>query len=121
MNVTQDIKILMTQAVDLHKKGDLLAACQLYRDVLSNDPEHVDALHLLGVIALQQKKYAEAKDYIDQAINLYPHNPHYYSNRGLIFQALGLLKNHLCESVVPCCKMKPLHQYYVKEVLFECK
>ena len=40
-------------AVRHHTAGELSQAEQIYRQVLAVDPNNVDALHLLGQIALQ--------------------------------------------------------------------
>jgi predicted TPR repeat methyltransferase len=51
--MTQESSIadLLAAAVRLHTDGDLVAAEALYRQVLVREPEHPDALHLLGLIA----------------------------------------------------------------------
>jgi hypothetical protein len=41
-------------AFDHHRHGRLNQAAQLYRAILAHDPQHCDALHLLGVVAYQQ-------------------------------------------------------------------
>src|SRR5262249_13384408 len=43
----------LAAAVWAHQAGDLRQAEQLYRHVLQAEPQHVDALHLLGVLAQQ--------------------------------------------------------------------
>ena len=40
-------------AVEHHRAGRLQAAERIYRQILAIEPEHVDALHLLGVAAQQ--------------------------------------------------------------------
>ena len=47
-------------AVQSHRAGNLAHAEQIYRRILSGDPCHCDALHLLGVIAHQQGKNERA-------------------------------------------------------------
>jgi len=48
------------QALALHQRGQLGDAERLYRQVLSNDRNHLDALNLLGVLALQTGRNDEA-------------------------------------------------------------
>ena len=43
------------QAMTLHQQGRLVEAERIYREVLQRQPNHFDALHLLGVIALQTR------------------------------------------------------------------
>ena len=39
-----------------HQAGDIGGAAQLYRDVLGDEPNHPEALHMLGIIAEQTQK-----------------------------------------------------------------
>ena len=58
-------------AVQHHQAGRLRAAEQIYRQVLAVDPNHAaDALHLLGVIAIQVGRYDSAVEHIKRAIEL---------------------------------------------------
>ena len=43
-------------ALEKHQQGFPDQAAQLYLKVLSREPEHADALHLLGVVAHQQNR-----------------------------------------------------------------
>ncbi len=49
-------KPVLARAVTLHQQGKLRDAEALYREVLAETPEHVDALHLLGVLKAQSKR-----------------------------------------------------------------
>jgi len=57
-------------AVQHHQAGDLQAAEQIYRQILADNPNHADALHLLGVIAYQMGQNEVAIDRIRRAIEL---------------------------------------------------
>jgi tetratricopeptide (TPR) repeat protein len=63
-----------------HQKGDLTNAQSLYEEILDSLPNHVDALHLLGIIAGQSKRPEKALEYFDRAIAVEPSNAksHYY-------------------------------------------
>ncbi|PWC71745.1 tetratricopeptide repeat protein [Azospirillum sp. TSH58] len=43
----------LADAIDRHQAGNLDGASQLYRRILSDDPVHADARHLLGIAAYQ--------------------------------------------------------------------
>ena len=58
---------LLGQALALHRSGRVGEAERLYRQALEGDPDNVEALHLLGVAALQQGRAAEAVERIGQA------------------------------------------------------
>src|SRR5262249_7731144 len=63
----------LDHAIGYHQRGQLQQAEQLYRQILQVDPQHVDALHLLGVIAHQVDKRDLAVDYLNEALRLNPH------------------------------------------------
>jgi predicted O-linked N-acetylglucosamine transferase (SPINDLY family) len=63
---------ILGRAVGLHQKGMLAEAERLYRQVLNTQPDQFDALHLLGVIKLQQQKDSEAVDLISAALRARP-------------------------------------------------
>jgi predicted TPR repeat methyltransferase len=59
------------------------------KQVLAEEPRHADALHLLGVIALQARKYDAAATLIAQAITIRGDDPLYHNNLGLALMARG--------------------------------
>ena len=58
---------LLEQARQRHLAGELESAERSYREILEAEPEHPDALHLLGVIALQCERHEEAIGLLTQA------------------------------------------------------
>jgi Flp pilus assembly protein TadD/2-polyprenyl-3-methyl-5-hydroxy-6-metoxy-1,4-benzoquinol methylase len=56
------------QALTLHQSGRLDEAERLYRQVLTRHPDHLDALNLLGVLALQAGRNQEAIDLVGRAL-----------------------------------------------------
>jgi tetratricopeptide (TPR) repeat protein len=79
----------LAQALHCHQAGQLQQAERIYRQVLQVDPRHADALHLLGVIALQVGQHQPAIDHIRQAIALDPYNATYQSNLGSALAGIG--------------------------------
>jgi protein O-GlcNAc transferase len=81
------------QAFDLalqhHQAGRLDEADAIYRQILAVQPDHADALHLLGVIAHQVGREELAIDWIRQAIAFDPNNSAAHSNLGEAYRALG--------------------------------
>jgi len=75
-----------------HQTGRLDAARDCYQQVLGVEPNHADALHLLGVVACQQGNNTEAIDLIQRAIVVQANQPAYHSNLGNAFQQLGRLE-----------------------------
>lgn len=70
-------------------QGRLQEAKAIYESVLAENPAHVDALHGLGVIAIQCGQYLSAVELIDKAIALQPDFAEAHNNRG---QALKNLR-----------------------------
>ncbi len=78
-------------ALQHHQAGRLHQAELIYRQILQQEPNHPDALHLLGAIARQAGKKELAVDLIDRAINAKPTEPVYYNSKGLVLRDLGKL------------------------------
>jgi tetratricopeptide (TPR) repeat protein len=62
---------------------------KIYRQILAGEPDHFDALHLLGVIFAQSGQYAEAVSQIDRALRINPNSFYAHDNRGKALSALG--------------------------------
>lgn len=74
-----------------HQAGRLQQAQVMYQQILQAKPNHPDALHLLGVIALQVGENYLAIELIDKAIQANGSDPSYYSNLGSAYKALKKL------------------------------
>jgi Flp pilus assembly protein TadD len=66
------IQEAMQIAIQSHQNGDLARAEAIYRQILTTVPNQPDALHLLGMVAVQNGKYREAVNLIGQAVRLVP-------------------------------------------------
>jgi Flp pilus assembly protein TadD len=79
------------QAFDIalrhHQSGNLAEAEQLYRQILTVEPRHVNALHLLGLIAHQFGQTDEAIRCISDALRLAPYFPEAHNNLGVALAA----------------------------------
>jgi len=78
-------------AVQHHQAGRLAEAEKIYRQVLAQHPDHPDALHLSGVLAIQAGQLDTAVDFIRRAIAVCSTNAIYYSNLGKALKDLGQL------------------------------
>lgn len=76
-------------AIAQHQAGNLAAAETIYRQILAIQPQHADALHLLGVAALMSGRCEEAVELIERAVALSPGQPVYESNLGEACRRLG--------------------------------
>src|SRR5204863_6783683 len=79
-------------ALQHHQAGRLAQAEALYREVLALDPQNIDALHFLGVIAHQQGRHKQAEELISRALLRDGSNIPAYSNLGNALEAQGKLQ-----------------------------
>jgi predicted O-linked N-acetylglucosamine transferase (SPINDLY family) len=79
---------LFSQAVEAQRRGDLVEAARLYRQVLSLDPRDEAACGNLAIIAAQQGDLAGAERLFRQALDLRP-NPEGFNNLGTLLQQQG--------------------------------
>ena len=86
-------------AIQHHQAGRLQAAEQIYRQILAVEPNHADALNLLGVIASQVGKHEIAVEYIERAIRLKGNAAPFHSNLAGAYSALGKIPE-----AVACCR-----------------
>lgn len=66
------ISATMSLALGAQRHGDWVLASKLYRQVLTVQPDNIDALHMLGVIRFMQGELREAEQLIRYADSLCP-------------------------------------------------
>ena len=88
---------IVDQAVDRHQAGELELAAELYHKVLAKFPEQFDALHMLGVLALQRGQLDGAEIWVRSALRVDPQNAAAQYNLGTVLYQMG----HFSEAVVP--------------------
>jgi len=76
---------LLHNALAYHEAGQFALAEALYSQILEQQPNYADALHLMGILALQTGRADIAIDYISRAIARNPEMPDYHYNLGLAF------------------------------------
>jgi tetratricopeptide (TPR) repeat protein len=79
----------LATALEHHRRGALADAARIYETLLAAEPGHPDALHLLGVVALQQGRLGQAVELIGRAIGIRPDVAAYHANLGEAYRALG--------------------------------
>jgi protein O-GlcNAc transferase len=87
-----DLQSRFKEGIALHQSGQLAQAQAIYESILQSEPGHADALHYLGVIALQSGDSHRAAALIGQAIAVNPSNYGYYMNHGSAFKQVGELE-----------------------------
>jgi predicted O-linked N-acetylglucosamine transferase (SPINDLY family) len=74
-----------------HRAGRLAEAEGIYRQVLAQQPDYADALHLMGVLTAQRGRLDTALELIRRAIAICSTNAYYYGNLGKILGDMGQL------------------------------
>lgn len=85
------IPAALQTAMQLHQAGRLRKAGEIYRRMLDLQPQHADAMHLLGVVEHQMGNYPQAIKLIQQAIGISPNVGMFHNNLGKALFALGKL------------------------------
>jgi tetratricopeptide (TPR) repeat protein len=80
---------LLAAGVAHQQAGRLQNAEACYRSILAAEPDHADALHLMGVLANQLGRHDVAVELIRKAIARNGQNATYFSNLGAALHALG--------------------------------
>jgi predicted O-linked N-acetylglucosamine transferase (SPINDLY family) len=100
----------LNQGMALHRQGKLADAERCYGEVLQRQPNHFDALHLLGVIARQTRRTERGVELIKRAIGLNPKVAEAHNNLG---NALMDLKRP-AEALASCDKAITLKPDYAE-------
>jgi len=82
----------LERALALHRRGRLQEAASAYRELLAVEPDHADALHLLGSAWTDLQRYPEAMQCFDRVLELRPDLAAAYLGRGTVLLHLGRLE-----------------------------
>ncbi|MCP4329527.1 MAG: tetratricopeptide repeat protein [Alphaproteobacteria bacterium] len=81
---TGDFEDRLREAQRLHQIGRLDEPATICTAILSEDPESADALHVLALIRMQQRRIEDAAGLITRALDVEPKNAAYLNTSGLI-------------------------------------
>lgn len=73
----------------LQHAGRFAEAALVYRQILAVNPNHADALHLLGLVAFHEGDYAQATEWIMRALSQHE-SEIFYGNLGCALSARGM-------------------------------
>ncbi|MDQ8756499.1 tetratricopeptide repeat protein [Sphingosinicella sp. LHD-64] len=76
------VQATLADAMRLGRAGQADAAARLLHAVLATDPEHYDALQLLGLLARGRGDHAAAADLFRKSLRANPYQPHVLNNLG---------------------------------------
>ncbi len=85
MTISEDIAI----AFQSYQAGNLSQAESICHQILQQQPDNIEALHLLSIVAHQLGKLKEAIVYYQQTIALMPEYAQLYYSLGTVLHALG--------------------------------
>jgi Flp pilus assembly protein TadD len=77
----------LNAAMQRQQAGQLGEAERLYRQILAQQPDCADGLHLLGVVCAQCGRHQEGVELIRRAIAIHPQVAGYHANLGKVFVA----------------------------------
>ena len=83
-----EIALLLNEANDLQRGGQLQAAAALYQRILTQNPQHPVALQQAAMLARQTGNLAQGLVYLEQAIATSPQDPRNYFLHGLTLEDL---------------------------------
>jgi tetratricopeptide (TPR) repeat protein len=87
--VPQALQPLIAQGLKAHRSGDLAGAERIYRKILGQAPDEFDALHLLGLVKAQQRRFEEAEVLLAKALAIKNDSPDLLNNLGNVVLELG--------------------------------
>ena len=79
---------ILSTAIASHQAGKLKEAEGLYRQILAAEPEHSDALHLMGLLASQVGQFETAEKLMRRAIAGNSRAPIYHNNLGTVMRQM---------------------------------
>ena len=77
------------QAVEAHNSGNLADAERVYRQVLRDEPDNTDAMHLLALLENQKGNTPIAVELLKQAIGINPQADLFHINLASIYASAG--------------------------------
>ncbi len=99
---------LWRQALTHFQSGEGEAAERLCRQLLDAEPCHGQALNVLGVLAQQSGKKAQALQYLERAVQMQPKDAGFHYNLGVYRQMLGQ-KEQAVSSYRQTLRLQPDH------------
>ena len=100
-----DQDVWLREAWSHHQSGNLPAAELLYRKILQRQPNHKEAVFLLGTLCLQRQDFDTAVAHLNRAVTLDPDNAQAHDNLGVALRK----QNRLEEALASCTRALQLN------------
>jgi predicted O-linked N-acetylglucosamine transferase (SPINDLY family) len=91
MSPVLPISQVLAQAAQAHRAGQFQLAETLYRQIIAQQPQHADALQMLGILCSQRGVHAEAEAFLSRAAALRPDDSVIHNNLGEVRRRRGAL------------------------------
>lgn len=82
----------LNEAMTHQRAGRLIQAEKVYDGILAQAPDQPDAVHLLGLVRMEQDRDEEAVALMERALALFPEAPHFHHNIAGIYRRMGRLE-----------------------------
>lgn len=86
------IEIFFQQALNAHDAGDIKYAKDVYEYILSLQPEHVEAIHALGLLAAELQQWDTAIAWTQKALSIQPKSARFHLHLANIFKNINQLE-----------------------------
>ena len=83
----------ISQALRLQQAGQLTESAAIYEEILTEQPENGDALHLLALVMLELKQPKHAIELLKKAISTHPNTATYFNSLGNALSEAGLMQD----------------------------
>jgi tetratricopeptide (TPR) repeat protein len=90
---------LMCEAYAAHSRGDQARAEEIYRSVLADEPDHPDALRLLGAALSGTARPYDALPYLERALRLNPDLPSIWLDLGQAVQCTSSTNDRMADGL----------------------
>ena len=104
------LKEALELGLEHQKKGNLQQAQDIYLQILRQDEENPDALHLIGLIDFQLKEYLQASRYIERAVKQKPNEPQFHFNLALALQKLPNEEKNVIKHLKKAIELDPNYE-----------
>ena len=94
-SISDKIKKILEKAKHFHLNNNFVEATKNYEEILIIDSKNFETLFFLSIIKAQTKKFEEAKNLINRAIEIKPEMPDLYNNLGLVLWEMKDLNKSL--------------------------
>jgi len=84
-----EINKRLQEGIKAHQSGNAAAALEAYKAVLSENPDHPDGLHFLGLLIFNKEDPGNAIALIEHSLDLNPMNAAAHNNLANIFKLLN--------------------------------